>query len=71
MKPVDYEIRSHFTIQDSINVRNTTVKIKKIADAKYKKTHLKKIVNNLKYVSDDKQSLIIKLLRKHKEKFDG
>ena len=45
--------------------------MKKIVDAKYEKAHLMKIVNKLKYLSNDKQSLILKLLRKHEEMFDG
>ena len=61
----------HFTIQDITHVRNVTKRIKKIKDATYKKDNLKKIVNKFKYLSDDKQSLILKLLPKHKEIFDG
>ena len=64
-------MRTHFTIQDSKNVRNATKRIKKISDANYEKTNLKKIVNNSKYPNKDKQSLILKLLRKHEEMFDG
>ena len=52
-------------------VRNATKRIKKILDANNKIACLKKIVNNLKYLNNDKQSLILKLLRKHKEIFDG
>ena len=37
MKPIDCEIKNHFTIQDSKNVRNATKRIKKILDANYKK----------------------------------
>ena len=54
---------THFTIQDSKNVRNATKRIKNILDANYKRAYLKKIVNNLKYLSDDKKSLILKLFR--------
>ena len=64
-------MRTHFTIQDSKNVRNAIKRIKKILDANHKKAYLKKIVNNFKYLNNDKQSLIIKLLRKHEEMFDG
>ena len=67
MKPIDSKMRTHFTIQDSKNVRNTTKRIKKILDNNYKRANLKKIVNNFKYLSNDKQSLILKLWRKHKE----
>ena len=31
---------------------------------------MKKIFNNLKYLSNDKQSLILKLLRKHEQMYD-
>ena len=71
MNPIDYKMRTHFTIQDSKNVRNATKRIKKILDANYKKVNLKKIVNNLKYLNNDKQSLILKLLRKHEQMIDG
>ena len=64
-------MKTHFTIQDSKNVRNATKRIKKILDVNYEKANLKKIVNNLKYLKNDKQSLILKLLRKHEEMFDG
>ena len=36
-----------------------------------KKVNLKKIVNNLKQLNNYKQSLILKLLRKHENMFDG
>ena len=47
------------------NVRNATKRIMKILDIDYKKANLKKIVNNLKYLNNYKQSIILKLLRKH------
>ena len=50
-------MRTHFTIQDNKNVRNATNRIKKFLDANYKKANLKKIVTNLKYLNNDKQSL--------------
>ena len=71
MKPIDCKMRTHYTIQDSKIVRNANKRIKKLLDASYKKGKLKKIVNNLKYISNDGQSLILKLLRKHEETFDG
>ena len=74
MKPIDYKMRTHFTIQDSKNVRSATKTVKKILDANYKKVNLKKIVNNLRYLINDKQSLILKLLRtgsEHKIKLLG
>ena len=71
IKPIHYKIRIYFTIEDSKNIRNAARRIKKIFDANYKKANLKKIVNNLKYLNNDKQSLILKLLRKHDEMFDG
>ena len=71
MKPIDCKMRTHFTIKDSKNVRDATKRIKKILDANYKKANLKEIVNNLKYLNNDKQSLIQKLLRKHEEMFDS
>ena len=71
MKPIGCKMRTHFTIQDSKNVRNAIKRIKKILDTNCEKANLKKIVNNLKYLNNDKQSLILKLLRKHEEIFDG
>ena len=71
MKPIDCKMRTHFTIQDSKNVRNATKRIKKILDANYKKAYLKKTVYNLKYLNNDKQSLVLKLLRKNEQLFDG
>ena len=67
MKPIDCKIRTHFTIQDCKSVRNATKRIKKILDANYEKANLKKIVYSLRYLINDKQSLI----RKHEEMFDG
>ena len=64
-KPIDCKMRTHFTIQNGKNVRNASKKIKKILDANYKKANLKNIFNDLKYLSNGKQSLILKLLRKH------
>ena len=71
MKPIDCKMRTHFTIQDSKNVRNTPKRIKKILDANYEKANLKKIFNNLKYRSNDKQSLILKLVTKYDKIFDA
>ena len=42
MKPIDCKMRTHFTIQDSKNVRNATNRIKKILDANYKIANLRK-----------------------------
>ena len=70
MKPIDCKMRTHFTIEDSKNVNNAINRIKKILDANFKKGNLKKIANNLHW-SNDKQSLILKLFRKHEEMFDG
>ena len=64
-------MRTHFIIQDSKNVRNATKTIKKTLDANYEEANLKNIVNNLKYLNNDKQSSILKLLTKHEEMFDG
>ena len=64
-------MRTHFIIQDNKNVRIVTKRIKKISDANYEKANLKKTINNLKYPSNDKQSLILKLSRKYEEMFDG
>ena len=47
-------MRNSFTIQDSKNVRHASKRIKKILDASYKKANLKKIVNNSKYLRNDK-----------------
>ena len=59
--------KTHFTIQYSKNVRDATKRIKKILDANYEKANLK----NLKYLNNDKQSYMLKLLRKHEEIFHG
>ena len=61
MKTIDCKIKIHFTIQESKNVRNATKWIKKIFNANYEKANSKQIVNNLKYLNNDKQSLILKL----------
>ena len=71
MKPIDHRVGIHFTIQDSKNVRNATKRITKILNANYKNADFKKIVNILKHLNNDKQSLILTLLRKHEEIFDG
>ena len=39
MKPINCKMRTHFSIQDNKNIRNTTKIIKKILDANYKKTY--------------------------------
>ena len=39
MKPIDYKMRTHFTIQESKNVRNATERIKKILDVNGKKAY--------------------------------
>ena len=49
-------MRTHFTIQDSKNVRNAIKMIKKILDVNYKNVNLNTIVNNLRYLNNDKQS---------------
>ena len=69
MKPIDYKMRTYFTIQDSKNVRNATKRIKKFLEGYYNKAYLKKIVYNLKHPSKYRQYLILKLLRKHEEIF--
>ena len=63
MKPIVCKMRTYFTIQDSKNVRNVTKRIKKILEANNERVNFKKLVNNLKYLSNDKQSLILKILR--------
>ena len=71
MKPIDCKMRTHFINQDSKNVRNATKRMKKILDANHEKDNLKKILNNFKYLNNDIQSIILKLLRKHEEMLDG
>ena len=44
-------MKTHFTIQDSKNVRNATKRVKKILYPNYEKANLKKLV---KYLSNDK-----------------
>ena len=63
-------MRTHFTIQDSKNIRNATNRIKKILDANCKKADFKKTANKLQYLNNNKHSLILKLLRKNEELFD-
>ena len=71
MKLLNCKMRTHSTVQDSKQIRNATKRIKKILYVNYEKANLEKIVDNLKYLSDDKQSLILKLLRQHEEIFDS
>ena len=71
MKTIDCKMRTHVTNQDSKNVRNAAKRIKIILDVNYKKANVKKIVDIFKYLNNDKQFLILKLLRKHEEMFDG
>ena len=46
-------MRTHFTIQDSENVRNATKRREKSLDANHEKANLKQIVTNLKYLNYD------------------
>ena len=71
MKPIDCKMRTHFTIQGNKTVSNATKRMKKILNTNYKKGNLKKIVNNLKYLNNDKQCVILKISRKREEMFDG
>ena len=71
MKLLNCKVKKHFQIQDSKNVRNSTNRIKKILDASYEKANLKSITSKLKYLSEEEQLLIFKLLRKHETMFDG
>ena len=63
MKVINCKIRIDFAIQDSKNIRNAS---KNISYANYKK-----MINNLKYLNNNVQSLILYLLRKYEEIFDG
>ena len=47
MKPVNCEIKTHYTICDSSRVRFETKRIKKLLDANYQKADLLKIVKDL------------------------
>ena len=60
-------MRTHFTIQDCKNLRITTTRMKDILNANYKKANLTKIVQELKYSSNENKSLILNLLMKHEE----
>ena len=71
MKPIDYKMRTHFTIQDSKNKGNITKWIKKILDSNYVKANVKKIINDLKYLNNENQSSFLKLSRKYEQIFDG
>ena len=46
-------MRTHSTIQNNKNIRKPIDRIKKVFDVNYKKANLKKIVNNLKYPSNN------------------
>ena len=71
MKPRDCTQETHFAISDSKNVAQATRRIKKILDAKYQKANLKEITKQLTYLSKDEQKLLLKLLRKYEDMFDG
>ena len=49
MKSINCNLRTHFVIQDSKNIKNAFDRIKKILDAKYKKAYSKEITTELKY----------------------
>ena len=71
MKPVENNTRIHFAISDSKRVASETKRIKKILDANYEKADLNKIVDDLKYLDKNKQSKLLKLLKKYEPMFDG
>ena len=71
MKPRNCTQETHFAISDSKNVAQATRRIKKILDAKYQKANLKEITKQLDYLSKDEQKLLLKLLRKYEDMFDG
>ena len=71
MKWIICKMRTNLTIQGRKNIKSTTNRIKKILDAKYEKANLKDRTNKLKYFNSDEQFLISRLLKKHKNIFDG
>ena len=70
MKPVENNTRIHFAISDSKRVASETKRMKKILEANYEKADLNKIVDNLKYLDKNKQSKLLKLLKKYEPMFD-
>ena len=71
MKPINCDIKTHFTIRDSTRVQSEIQRIKKILDANYQKANLPKIVKDLIYLNSIKQKKLLKLLRKYEKMFDG
>ena len=71
MKPKDCTVRGHFAIEESVNVKQATSRIKKILDAKYEKANLKQLVKKLNYLTKTEQKLLLKTLRKYESMFDG
>ena len=61
MKSINCKTRTHFTIQVSKNVKNTNKRIKEIPETYHKKPNEKE-TNDL---SNNEQSLILKLWRKY------
>ena len=52
-------------------LQSATDRIKRILDAKYEKANLDEIVHECSYLTDDEQSKLLKLLKKHEYLFDG
>ena len=71
MKPRDCTVEGHFAIEESANVQQATSRIKKILDAKYEKANLKQIVKSLNYLEKHEQKLLLQVLRKYEDMFDG
>jgi len=71
MKPRDCTVEGHFAIEESANVQQATSRIKKILDAKYEKANLKQIVKSLNYLAKSEQKLMLQVLRKYEDMFDG
>ena len=63
MKSIYCKMRTNFAIQESINIKSATNRIKKILDSKYEKANLKEITNKLKYLNSDEQCSISRLLK--------
>ena len=71
MKSINYKMRTNFVIQENKNIRNVTNRGNKILEAKYEKSNLKEITNELKYLNSDDKFSIYRLLKMLENLFDG
>ena len=71
MKDVNAEVKTHFFIRDSKHVNESTKRIKKILDAKYKKADLEEYIGKQTYLDKRKQNKLLTFLKKYEKMFDG